>query len=643
MKEATCRFIISCSLRRTIARPSGLGIVVLVFLVFCGLAQAVDAKRNFMLLNEVQPGMRGTGRTVFQGDRLEEFQVEILGVLENIAPRQSAILARLTGGPLGDTGVLAGMSGSPVYVDGKIVGAISFSFPFSKEAIAGITPIQQMVEIFDKPSGPVRVDPIQIEVSSISPHRTAAIHPSLDLTGLSPLSGRQFAISESLAEAVPSLRPLSGQVFTYIDTPISLSGFSALAARHFESAFKSIGMSVFQSGGMSSGGGTSKLVDGSDLQPGSAVAVQLIRGDLGVGASATGTVTYREGDNIYAFGHPWLSVGPVQLPFSKAKVISLVSNLSNSFKIAVPTGLVGAITQDRSQGLFGTVGVSPRLIPLTINLKSSRNKLETYKYEVVNDRFLTPLLVNFTVFNTITSNERALGESTLEVQGKISIKGQTEVKIENRFSGDNNSQAFASLAVVQPLSYLLGSGFDNVDVESVTVDIKSLDEKKTATLDRVWADRGEIRAGETVILSAFLRASNGGEHVEKIPLEIPPDTPSGTLLVTVADGSTLMAVENRILRQSFTPRDLDQLIRAINNIRKNDRVYVRLQRPEPSVIIRGEELSSLPPSFSDVITSDRSSSSGLSTMRSSNIFEYELPSTPFVISGQRSLVIEVVD
>jgi hypothetical protein len=643
MKVTTGRFMSSCGLRRTIVHLPGLGLVLLVFMLFCGLAQAVDVKRHFMLLSEVQPGMRGIGRTVFQGDKLEEFQVEILGVLENIAPRQSAILAKLTGGPLADTGVLAGMSGSPVYIDGKIVGAISFSFPFSKEAIAGITPIQQMVEIFDKPTGPVRVDPIQIEVSSVPPHRTAAILPSLDLTGLSPLSGRQFAVSESLAESIPSLRPLSGQVFTYIDTPISLSGFSALAARHFEAAFRSIGMSVLQSGGVSVGGGTSKLVDGTDLQPGSALAVQLIRGDLGVGASATGTVTYREGDNIYAFGHPWLSVGPVQLPFSKAKVISLISNLSSSFKIAVPTDLVGAITQDRSQGLFGTVGVSPRLIPLTINLKSSRNKLETYKYEVVNDRFLTPLLVNFTVFNTITSNERALGESTLEVQGKISIKGQTEVKIENRFSGDNNSQAFASLAVVQPLIYLLGSGFDNVDVESVTVDIKSLDEKKTATLDRVWADRGEVRAGDTVILSAFLRASNGGEHVEKIPLEIPPDTPRGTLLVSVADGSTLMAVENRILRQSFTPRDLDQLIRAINNIRKNDRVYVRLQRPEPSVIIRGEELSSLPPSFSDVITSDRSSSSGLSTMRSSNIFEYELPSTPFVISGQRSLVIEVVD
>jgi hypothetical protein len=597
----------------------------------------------FFPLSAIKPGLKGVGKTVFQGDKIEEFQVEILGVLENIAPRQSAILARLSGGPLENTGVLSGMSGSPVFIDGKMVGAISFSFPFSKDAISGITPIQQMVDIFNKPEGPVRIDPIKIEVSSIPPHRTVALHPSIDLSNLSPLNSRKYAVGELATEGIPSLRPLSGQVFSYIDTPILLSGFSAKAARLFDGAFKSIGMSVVQAGGISAGSGSSTLTDGSDIQPGSSVAVQLIRGDLGTAASAAGSVTYRDGNKIYAFGHPWLSVGPVQMPFSKAKVVSLISNLSSSFKIAVPTDLAGSITQDRSQGLYGTVGLAPRLIPLIINLKSSRNRLESYKYEVVNDRFLTPLLVNFTIFNTITTNERTLGESTLQVQGKISVKGQPEVKIENMFSGDNNSQAFASLAVVLPLSYLMGSGFENVDVESIIVDIKSLEEKRTAVLDRVWANRSEIRAGETLNLSAYLRASNGEEQVEKIPLEIPSDVPSGMLLVTVADGSTLMAVENRFLRQNFIPRDLDQLIRAINNIRKNDRVYVRLQRPEPSVIIRGEELSSLPPSFSTVITSDRSSSSSLMTLRSSNLYEYELPSTPYVISGQRTLSIEVID
>ncbi len=616
---------------------------LLAILWTVGFLFATNQNQNFLALNQVKPGMKGIGKTVFHGDKVEEFQVEILGVLENIAPKQSAILAKLSGGPLENTGVMGGMSGSPVYIDGKMVGAVAFSFPFSKEAIAGITPIQQMVDIFDKSEEPIRVDPIRIEVSSVKPHRTLEFRPATELLGLSNIGSKTFSVSESLATTIPSLQPLTGQLFNYIDTPIVLSGFNSKAAQLFGNALRPLGMTVIQSGGIAAGSGSDKLADGSDLLPGSAIAVQLIRGDLGVGASATGTVTYRDGNRVYAFGHPWLSVGPVQLPFSKAKVLSLLPNLSNSFKIAVPTDLVGSITQDRSQGLFGTVGVLPKLIPLTINLKSSRNKLETFKYEVVNDRILTPLLMNFTIFNTITSNERALGDSTLQVQGKISVKGQPQIKIENLFSGEANAQIFASLAVVQPLSYILGSGFDNVDVENVTVDITSIDEKRTVILDRVWADRDEVKAGETVILSAFLRAANGGEHVEKIPLDIPPDMTSGTLLVTVADGSTLTAVENRSLRQQFSPRDLDQLIRAINNIRKNDRVYVRLQRPEPSVVLRGEEFSTLPPSFNNVITSDRSSSSSLSTMRSSNLYEYELPSTPFVITGQRSLTLEVVD
>ena len=627
------------------ALPKGLALLaVLLCLCLNGPLFPAESNRLIMPLTEIKPGMKGIGKTVYAGERIEEFQVEILGVLENILPKQSAILAKLSGGPLENTGVLGGMSGSPVYIDGKLIGAVAFSFPFSKEAIAGITPIQQMLDIFEKPEGPVRGDPIKIEVSTVPPFRTVKLTPAVDLDNLGPFgSSKTIHLSDSLVGASPWLMPFTGHSLHYIDTPLSLSGFSAKAIQYFWASFQSLGMTPIPMGGMTVGQGSDKLADGSDIQPGSALAVQLIRGDLGVGASAAGTVTYREGDKIYAFGHPWLSVGPVQLPFCKAKVISLLPNLSSSFKIAVPTELAGVITQDRSQGLYGTVGEMPKLIPLTINLKSSRNRKETFHFEVVNDRFLSPFLVNFAVFNTITSNERALGEATLQVQGKIRIKGQPEVKFENTFSGETNSHVFASLAVVQPLSFIFGSGFDNVAVENVTVDITSFDEKRTAILERVWADREQVKAGETVILSAFLRTANGEEKVERFPIDIPADMPSGTLLLAVADGLTLTNVENRMLRQTFMPRDLDQLIRAINNIRKNDRVYVRLQKPDPSVMIRGEEFSNLPPSFSHVITSDRSSSSSLITLRSSNLYEYELPSTPFMISGQRTLFLEILD
>jgi hypothetical protein len=601
-----------------------------------------DLNDRFLPLDQVHPGMKGVGRTVFSGDKIDEFQVEILGVLENIAPRQSAILARVSGGPIEKTGVMAGMSGSPVYIDGKLIGALSFTFPFASEALAGITPIQQMVDIFDK-TDPVRIDPIKIEVSSVAPHRTVGM--VLGNSGFNPWQAvaRSFPVQPAMVRGEIQIQQLSGQNLSFLETPVFFSGFSPLAVQRFGEAFKGSGMQLIPASALTLGSGSGKLADGSDIQPGSSIAVQLVRGDLGVGASAIGTVTFRDGDKIYAFGHPWLSVGPVELPFTKAKVITLAPNLQSSFKIAVPTELAGSITQDRSLGVYGVVGLQPKLIPLTINLYSSRNRKEVYKYEVVNDRFLTPYLTNFLVFNTITSNERALGDSTLMVQGTINVKGQPEIKIENLFSSDSNAQAYASLAVVQPLMYVLGSGFSGVDVESITLDITSKDEKRTATLDRVWAERTEVRAGETINLSAYLRTESGEEHVERIPLVIPNDLPAGPLLVTVSDGATLMNLETRIMRQSFVPKDLDQLIRAINNIRKNDRMYVRLQRPEPAVILRGEELSSLPPSFNAVVASDRTSSSSLLPMRSSNLYEFELPSTSLVITGVRRLTLDLVD
>ena len=632
-----------CTARPRWTWSSRAGAILPILLTLSLHAGPAGGDRNFMPLDQVKPGMKGVGKTVFRGAEVEEFEAEVLGVLKNITPRQDAILARLSGGPLEKTGVMGGMSGSPVYVDGRLIGAVAFSFPFSKEAVAGLTPIEQMVGIFEQSNEPVRGDPIVVEVSSIAPHRTLGIRGPGILPVPNSRTAPVFTVSKSMAAGAASLKPLSGQLFRYIDTPLVLSGVAAEAADLLGGALGAYGMRVLQGGGSGSGAAGAELADGSDVVPGSSIAVQLMRGDLGFGASASGTVTHREGDRIYAFGHPWFSLGPVDLPVSKARVISLLPNLNNSFKIAVPTDLVGSITQDRSRGLYGTIGQAPKLIPLVVNLRSSRNTSRTFRFELVNDRLLTPFLANFTIFSTIISQERALGESTLQVQGKISLKDRPDVRIENLFSGEANSQLFASLAVGQPLSYILGSGFEGVDIQEIAVDITSIDEKRTGRLDRIWSNRESVRPGETVILSAVLRTPKGEEIVEKIPLPVPEDISGGSLLVTVADGSTLTATENQLVRRNFVPRDLDQLIRAINNLRKNDRVYVRLQRPEPAVMLHGEEFSSLPPSFRQVLTSARSSSSSLTLIGASNLYEYELPSMSFVIQGRRTLTLKVVD
>ena len=617
------------------------GVVLPLLLTLSLHAEPGGQDRNFMPLDEVKPGMKGIGKTVFRGTEVEEFEAEVLGVLKNIGPRQDAILARLSGGPLEKTGVMGGMSGSPVYVDGRLIGAVSFSFPFSKEAVAGVTPIEQLVDTFEQSDEPVRGDPIVIEVSSIAPHRTLGIRGPGTLSAPDSGTAPVFAVSESMAAAA-SLKPLAGHLFRYIDTPLVLSGAAAEAAGVLGGVLAPYGMRVLQGGGPFSGATGVELADGSDVVPGSSIAVQLMRGDLGFGASASGTVTHREGDEIYAFGHPWFSLGPVDLPVSKAQVVSLLPNLNSSFKIAVPTDLVGSITQDRSQGLLGTIGLAPKLIPLVVNLTSSRNTSRTFRFELVNDRLLTPFLTNFALFNTIVSQERALGESTLKIQGRIRLKDRPEVRVENLFSGDANSQLLASMAVGRPLGYLLGSGFDGVDIEEISVDITSSDEKRTGRLERVWPNRESVKPGETVMLSVVFRKPNGEEYEEKVPLPVPDDIAEGRLLATVADGSTLTAAENQRVGRRFVPRNLDHLIRAINHLRKNDRVYVRLQRPQPAVLLHGEEFSSLPPSFRQVLMSARSASSSLTVMGASNLYEYELPSMPFVVRGRRTLTLEVV-
>ena len=263
--------------------------VVLPFLLTLALHAGPEGEdRNFMPLDEVKPGMKGIGKTVFRGTEVEEFEAEVLGVLKNISPRQDAILARLSGGPLEKTGVMGGMSGSPVYVDGRLIGAVSFSFPFSKEAVAGVTPIEQLVEPFEQSDEPVRGDPIVIEVSSIAPHRTLGIRGpgilSVPKSGTAPV----FAVSESMAAAAASLKPLAGHLFRYIDTPLVLSGVAAEAAGVLGGALAPYGMRVLQGGAPVSEAAGGELADGSDVVPGSSIAVQLMRGDLGFGASASG-------------------------------------------------------------------------------------------------------------------------------------------------------------------------------------------------------------------------------------------------------------------------------------------------------------------------------------------------------------------
>lgn len=580
-------------------------------------------------LEDVRPGMKGVARTVFSGSDTQEFGVEILGVLPGFpGPRQSAIIGRLSGSNVERTGVFAGMSGSPVYIDGKIVGAIAFSFPFSKEPIAGITPIKQMIDLFNKGSEENQKpkEPRAVSFAQLASVEWKPDLPKPAITG-APLIAPVAAGSPLL--------PYLGQQMMPIATPLVFGGITQESLSMFAPQLLANGLLPVSGAGGSAAITPLAEVTEKTFPPGSSISVQLVRGDYSL--AAAGTVTMRDGNRIYAFGHPFLSLGASDMPMTESSVVTVIPNANNSFKLAVPGRMVGSISQDRASGIFGLLGQAPKMIPVKINLHTSRDRTETYSYEVATDSFLTPLLLNITLFNTITSSERALGDSTISVQGEIRLKGQDPIKVDRRFSA-NNSPIMAAGSIAAPVSALLTSGFDDVQLDGITLDISSSETKYAGTLERITLDRTEVRRGEKVEVQAFVRTESGKQFVQRIPLEIPNDAALGQLLVFVGDGN---ALQEGSAAKAFVPQDLTQLVRAINTVKKSDRLYVKLFRITNGAVIGTSELPNLPPSVVATLNSDRTSGGYTPTVLSP-VFEMELPPAEFVISGQQLIAIDVV-
>jgi len=602
---------------------------VLLLTAWACLCRAGWSAVEFFPIDKIKPGMKGVGKTCYLGTKPEEFQVEVLGVLRGISPGADAVLARLSGGPLERTGVFEGMSGSPVYIEGKLVGAVAFSFPFAKEAIGGITPIKQMIDDVAETDATGSSGPrIILKKSALWNHLVPVPE-----TGALP---KGLPVTQIEAQLQPRLAPFAGHSLVPIATPLNLSGFMAEAVEAFAPQFKTLGLSLLQGAGAS--GRSSGAADSAPLEGGSNIVVPLVRGDMD--ASAGGTVTHIDGNKLYAFGHPFFNLGFTELPMHRGRALTVFPSLQTSFKILETGEPIGALRQDRHSGIFGVLGQKAKMIPMRVQMTTSRGVRKTLRYEVARDRFLTPFLVNLTVFNSIIASERGLGVSTLQVKGKISIKGEQPVEIENRFSSDSNSPVFASLSIALPVNFLLASGYQNLEFENIDLDITAVEDDRAAALDSLRFDRSELRSGEAINLDVFCKRTNGEVVQDTFPIKIPGDIRPGPLTMLVADGTSLMAMDAREQGDDFIPRDLTQLIRFINNIRKNDRLYVRMYRREEGAVIKGEWLPGLPPSIMSILRSERNTG-GMSPIATSTFMEYELPPSDYVVSGSKTLTLEI--
>src|SRR5215471_922350 len=562
----------------------------MVRVLAAGLAAAamLSAAPVIFPLKDVRPGQTGVGKTVFSGSKVEEFQVEVLGVLENIGPRQSIILARLAGGPLAGTGVMQGMSGSPVYIDGKLAGAVALAFPQAKEAIAGIRPIEEML----------RVTP--------------------DVKGQPPATvARQRYVSGDLR-------------LEEIATPVSFSGFTASALEQFAPRLRELGLDPRQ--GVSGGGNPpDRLGDPSKLEPGSMISVSLMSGDLNIGAD--GTVTYIDQDRLYAFGHRFLATGPTDLPFARAEVLALLPNLASSFKISQAKEWMGTITEDRDTAISGLTGRRAGMSPMEIHV--GRN---VYRMSVIQDRVMTPLVTQMAVFSAIDAPERSVGAATYSIRGRAEFDGGS-LKLDNVYSGDVNVATFASVGVATPLSYALGSGFDAFRLKNLTLEVAPLATKNQMQIADLAAPR-RARPGDDVELNIVLTGENGAETVKKSRYRIPVGAPAGPLYVTVSDAATANLAEVQTAMGS-PARSPEQVLQLLNGLRSNTNAYIRFWRADMNFTADGRDLPGLPASLAIIFGKAQGGASGSGLTRGAKMAEIAIPAGDNVVTGSKTIQIEV--
>jgi SpoIVB peptidase S55 len=587
------------------------------------LSLAAAAAPPIMPLAQVKPGMKGKGRTVFSGAKVEEFDAEIIGVLANAQPKRSVIIARLSGKGLESTGVISGMSGSPVFIDGKVIGAVAFSFSYAKEPIAGITPIEEMLALDKTAPTPRPALPSQ-----------APIRGSMSLEDLSE------AFQATLAAKKAALAP--GQAVVPLSVPLVFGGFSSWAFERAKAFFAGTGFEPVRAGvgGQALPGAAASGPAPTGLEEGDALGVQLIGGDLEV--SAVGTVTRVDNGRVLAFGHPFYNLGSVDYAMTRANILTVVPSVESSFKLAASGPVIGRISQDRTAGAMGEIGKMPQLIPLNLSLADGPGDRKEYKLKLVNDRFLTPALLNMAVSSLITAEERAYGVLSLDFDGDIYLDTGNSIHLEDLFSGNYDTSATSLSGLLAAVVYYLGNNeYTDVGIYRIDLNVRAGEVARLAALEKVLLDKYEVAPGEKIQIKVYYRTFRNESLVEEVSF-LAPALPAGTeFQIVVGDAAAMQQVERTQYRvPEFLPRSLSQLLRILGNLRKNNRIYFKLLASKPGIFLKGEEMPNLPPTLKSMFTSPRASASAPMDLARSTLGEFQIP-VPYVFRGGAVIPVKI--
>jgi hypothetical protein len=596
-------------MRKVVPALLVLGISLSSFLVRAQSAQPT------IPVSQIHAGMHGVAYTVFQGVKPEPMDVEVLGVLHNVnGPKGDVILVRLHGSKVEYTGVVAGMSGSPVYIDGKLAGALAFRIgEFSKEPIGGVTPIADMLEINALDKSPAE------ELSAIKPSVT-------NVSGKTAAPGDAAALPGSVQNFADVLKP--------IDAPLVFNGFSEDAIRQFAPQFAAAGIVPVMGAGS-----VSEDKQPEPLEAGSAVSAILVRGDMDI--AATCTVTYIDPQRLLACGHPLLQFGSVDLPMNKAQVLATLASPMNSFKIVNTTERAGVFVQDRHTGIMGVFDKQPDMIPVTLTIHGNGTD-KAFHYEVLNNPRLSPVAIMATVFNALHGVNAYGEEITYRMSGSIDVKGFPEVGLRNMFVPGDNGQPAAMAAAVS-----LGDRFERIynnpysapAINSVNLDFDLVRERRWARLESARTDVTEARPGDQVVIETVLAPYRGERVVRQIPVKIPTSASKGTLRILVSDGETLDRV-NRANPAFGRKLDLASTIALLNKEHSNNRLYVSLLEADPEARVADKVMPTLPISVMNVMDGMRGNQEMIVSSES-NVDETATPALDYVVSGAQLLTVTV--
>src|SRR5712691_8830953 len=551
------------------------------------------AAAETMPLAQIQKGMHGYGVTVFEGNRLEKFDVEILGVLHNIGPGQDLILAKVDSPVVQRAGVIAGMSGSPVYVDGKVIGALAYSWQFAKEPVAGITPIEEMLKIAD----------LGRATSSAVVAATPRVSASEFLSALA--NGKTSDLFEKLELGFAAASPASTMTGAKpIAVPLSMSSFAPDTIARFSKYLDAMGFVAVPSGSAITSAATSASAASKQFRAGDAVGAVLLNGDFNL--AATGTVTFIDGNRVYAFGHPFLDMGEVSFPMAKSEIITVMPSLASSFKFANTGAIVGSFRQDRSTGIMGMIGDKADMIPIDLTVDGS-GPSQTYHVNMVRHSMLSPLILAMAADSVVANAQRAAGERTVLLESEIKLKGFDEpLRLREGWAGAQARQAIpAYLAVVA--GYVMSNEFRVADIEQVKIHLRHDDDLKIAKLLEASIDtpaRGRIIAGDTVKVRTVLKPYRGEPFVETFDVKIPDNQPPGSAYLLVGSGSVVNQVDISLVPADTRP--LEQVIAAVERLRPSTDLTVGLYSSAEGAVTAGVYLPNLPPSIRAVVSGDTS-------------------------------------